>query len=90
MNASGRRACRSDDVDLPSQTTDRLPPLGRSSLPFRRDRGPESGWNQHETEQFVNLGFTCFKMGERILRVEIAATYLLGQIEMLRRFSGAV
>ena len=47
--------------------------------------GPESGWSEKEVEQFTELGFRRFSLGERIFRVETALTYLLGQIDLIRR-----
>ena len=48
--------------------------------------GPERGWNSYELEQFHQRGFIDVTLGERILRVETAATMLLSQA--LRCVSG--
>lgn len=46
--------------------------------------GPESGWDKGEVEDFRSLGFSRIGLGQPILRVDTALTYLLGQIELLR------
>ncbi len=42
--------------------------------------GPESGWTDKEVKYFHEKLFRSVSLGERILRVEIATTYLLGKI----------
>ncbi len=46
--------------------------------------GPESGWSEHEAEQFGLLGFRVISLGARCMRVDTAAIYLSGQLECLR------
>jgi len=46
--------------------------------------GPERGWNPYEMERFNQLGFLCVSLGERILRVECAVTWLVAQLSLLR------
>ncbi len=45
--------------------------------------GPERGWSEAEIAQFQTIGFRSVDLGERVLRVEIAITFLLGQLEAL-------
>ncbi|MCB9030672.1 MAG: 16S rRNA (uracil(1498)-N(3))-methyltransferase [Deltaproteobacteria bacterium] len=47
--------------------------------------GPESGWNDFETETFINLGFNELSLGKQILRVETATAVALGQISLLKK-----
>lgn len=47
--------------------------------------GPESGWSEHELEAFLKMGFESITLGPRVLRVEIACCYLLGQIDLYHR-----
>ena len=47
--------------------------------------GPESGWNEFELSCFSKLGFQLVQLGERVLRVDWAATWLVSQLELLRR-----
>lgn len=49
--------------------------------------GPEAGWTPAELERFRELGFSVVGLGERILRVETALVFLLGQIALLRAVS---
>lgn len=46
--------------------------------------GPERGWSSYELEQFEQSGFSAISLGPRMLRVEIAAAFLLGQVQLLR------
>lgn len=45
--------------------------------------GPERGWSEAELALLQALGFRVVDLGERVLRVEIAITFLLGQLEAL-------
>jgi RsmE family RNA methyltransferase len=45
--------------------------------------GPEIGWSSGEVGQFEAHGFKPIGLGPRVMRVEIAATFLLGQIHLL-------
>jgi RsmE family RNA methyltransferase len=45
--------------------------------------GPEGGWIQYEVELFEAHGFQRFTSGPRILRVDTAVSFLLGQLELL-------
>ncbi len=49
--------------------------------------GPEGGWLEYEVQAFEDLGFKTFHCGARIMRVETAVSYILGQIELLRSIS---
>ena len=46
--------------------------------------GPEGGWVEHEIEQFMEQGFHCFTMGNRILHVDTAVVSLLSQLLLLQ------
>jgi 16S rRNA (uracil1498-N3)-methyltransferase len=45
--------------------------------------GPESGWSVDEVNQFAEHGFKPIGLGPRVIRVEIAVAFLLGQIRLL-------
>lgn len=45
--------------------------------------GPERGWNDFELDCFVEQGFSCFSMGNRILHVDTAVVALLAQLQLL-------
>ncbi len=47
--------------------------------------GPERGWSAAEVAEFSSHGFTAITLGERVLRVELALVFLLGQLEMLQK-----
>jgi len=47
---------------------------------FRIAIGPERGWDPGELIAFTDLGYQVCSLGERILRVELALVYLIGQI----------
>ena len=51
--------------------------------------GPEGGWQEQEIEAFKNKGFISFNLGSRVLRVEVALAYLLGQLDLFRHKSSA-
>ena len=42
--------------------------------------GPEGGFNEFEVEQFEKQGFERVGLGERILRVDVAATYAAARL----------
>lgn len=42
--------------------------------------GPEAGFNEFEEDQLVQNGFEPVRLGERILRVDVAVTYAIAQI----------
>ncbi len=44
--------------------------------------GPEGGWNDFELDCFVEQGFSCFSMGNRILHVDTAVVALLAQLQL--------
>ena len=46
--------------------------------------GPERGWSDHEVRLFEEVGFTTIGLGERVVRVELALVFLLGQLSVLR------
>jgi RsmE family RNA methyltransferase len=45
--------------------------------------GPESGWSPGELTHFEERGFHRIGLGPRVMRVEIALVFLLGQIRIL-------
>jgi 16S rRNA (uracil1498-N3)-methyltransferase len=45
--------------------------------------GPEAGWTQQEISCFVGCGFVAVGLGPRVVRVEVALNYLLGQSLLL-------
>lgn len=46
--------------------------------------GPEAGWSREEVAIFESAGFSKIGLGERVVRVEVAVSMLLGQVAMLR------
>lgn len=49
--------------------------------------GPESGLTSQDIEYFSKLGFQTISVSENILRSEVALSFLLAQIELLKRSS---
>jgi 16S rRNA (uracil1498-N3)-methyltransferase len=48
--------------------------------------GPEGGWTAYEADALRARGFTPFSLGPRVLRVDAAVPYAVGQVELwLRR-----
>lgn len=45
--------------------------------------GPESGWSHREVADFEARGFQRVGLGPRVMRVEIALVFLLGQLRVL-------
>jgi RsmE family RNA methyltransferase len=58
---------------------------GIAGTPLTLALGPEGGWIEREVETFAERGFTPVRSGEAIMKVEVAAAALLGQIALLRR-----
>jgi RsmE family RNA methyltransferase len=50
--------------------------------------GPERGWSDDEVRVFEGAGFQRIGLGDRVVRVELALVFLLGQLALLRS-SGA-
>ncbi|WP_242393165.1 16S rRNA (uracil(1498)-N(3))-methyltransferase [Anaeromyxobacter oryzisoli] len=51
--------------------------------------GPEGGWTAYEAGALAERGFTPFSLGPRVLRVDAAVPYAVGQVELwLRRGAG--
>jgi RsmE family RNA methyltransferase len=46
--------------------------------------GPERGWSDREVQLFEEAGFTTIGLGDRVVRVELALVFLLGQLAVLR------
>ncbi len=49
--------------------------------------GPESGWAEHERQRFNKRGFCSVSLGKRMLRVDTAACFLLGQMSAISNIS---
>ena len=45
--------------------------------------GPDPGWQEDEIEAFISGGFQSFSLGTRILRVDVALSFILGQIALI-------
>jgi len=45
--------------------------------------GPERGWSEGEVGRLQSEGFSLVGLGERVVRVELALTFLLGQLDVL-------
>lgn len=52
--------------------------------------GPEAGFVDFEVERFAAAGFTPLSLGDRPLRVEVAAVATLAQLELLRALSATM
>lgn len=61
-----------------------------SNLRFVLAIGPEGGFDEPEVKAFQKAGFLVFNCGERILRVEHAVSFLLGQLDLLRCMSKTI
>ncbi|HRG76781.1 MAG TPA: 16S rRNA (uracil(1498)-N(3))-methyltransferase, partial [Leptospiraceae bacterium] len=49
--------------------------------------GPESGLIAEDIDYFLSLGFQTISVSENILRSEVALSFFLAQIELLKRSS---
>jgi RsmE family RNA methyltransferase len=47
--------------------------------------GPEGGWTAYETEELRRRGYAPFSLGPRVLRVDAAVPYAVGQAELWLR-----
>jgi 16S rRNA (uracil1498-N3)-methyltransferase len=47
--------------------------------------GPEGGWTPYEADALRARGFTPFSLGPRVLRVDAAVPYAIGQVELWLR-----
>jgi RsmE family RNA methyltransferase len=47
--------------------------------------GPEGGWTPYEAGELERRGFAPFSLGPRVLRVDVAVPYALGQVELKLR-----
>lgn len=45
--------------------------------------GPEGGWTEYERDMLLARGFTCFTLGQRILRSETALPTVVGRLMRL-------
>lgn len=46
--------------------------------------GPEGGWTEYEARRLEEAGFAPFSAGPRILRVDVAVPFLVGQVALRR------
>jgi RsmE family RNA methyltransferase len=51
--------------------------------------GPEGGWTAYEAEELRRRGFAPFSLGPRVLRVDAAVPYAIGQVELWLRSAAA-
>jgi 16S rRNA (uracil1498-N3)-methyltransferase len=51
--------------------------------------GPEGGWTPYEASALRARGFTAFSLGPRVLRVDAAVPFAVGQAELWLRASAA-
>ncbi|MDF1820619.1 MAG: 16S rRNA (uracil(1498)-N(3))-methyltransferase [Alcanivoracaceae bacterium] len=64
-------------------------PSGETYMPCDLDTpvtlavGPEGGWTTYERDMLLAHGFTCYRLGERILRSETALPALTGRLMRL-------
>ncbi len=49
--------------------------------------GPEGGWVPFEIEKFMAWGFKPIRLGNPVLRVEHAISYILAQIELMKKMN---
>ena len=47
--------------------------------------GPERGWSEAELNSFGSAGWRVLGLGERVVRVELALVFVLGQLRVLSR-----
>lgn len=52
--------------------------------------GPEGGWTPYEAEALRARGFAPFSLGPRVLRVDAAVPFAIGQAELWLRLGAAV
>lgn len=70
--------------DTRSEISDNVPSsLNEAVAPVVVAIGPEGGWQVHELNTFRDFHFVSFHLGPRILRVETAVTFILGQLALL-------
>jgi 16S rRNA (uracil1498-N3)-methyltransferase len=46
--------------------------------------GPERGWSEGEVKIFKYSGFSVVGLGERVVRVEVALVFLIGQLRLVQ------
>jgi RsmE family RNA methyltransferase len=66
------------------------PPLEEVPAPGPRAAiaiGPEGGWTPYEAEELHRRGFAPFSLGPRVLRVDAAVPYAVGQVALWLRVS---
>ena len=51
--------------------------------------GPEGGWTAYEADRLRERGFAPFTLGPRVLRVDAAVPYAVGQVELWLRRAAA-
>ena len=65
-----------------------LEALAAAGPPAALAIGPEGGWTPYEAEELQRRGFLPFTLGARVLRVDAAVPFAVGQLELWLR-SGA-
>jgi 16S rRNA (uracil1498-N3)-methyltransferase len=60
------------------------PPGARAAIAI----GPEGGWTAYEAAALAERGFVPFSLGPRVLRVDAAVPYAVGQVELWLRSGG--
>jgi len=65
---------------VPHPTAPAALPRVEPNRPVTLAIGPEGGWVPFEVDLLEQCGFTPVSLGPRILRVEVAVSYLLGRI----------
>ena len=65
---------------VPHPTAHATVPRVEPSQPVTLAIGPDGGWVPFEVDLFERCGFTPVSFGPRILRVEVALSYVLGRI----------
>jgi 16S rRNA (uracil1498-N3)-methyltransferase len=65
-----------------------LEALAPAGAPVALAIGPEGGWTAYEAEQLEQRGFAPFSLGPRVLRVDAAVPYAVGQVELWVRGRG--
>ena len=69
------------------------PPDRRAAISLRRSSlviGPEGGWIDREIASLQERAFLSFRLGEWILRSELAVTAAIAQIDLLRQMATGV
>ena len=66
-----------------------LEALAPAAPPAALAVGPEGGWTPYEAEELRRRAFLPFTLGARVLRVDAAVPFAIGQLELWLRSAGA-